>query len=217
MTGDTAGEVPGLDAAARARLAALIDEVTADPARLAVRFPAVARTVARGPGDPADPDGLRVPRLEDRARVALLLAADSPSAVADLYRYGDTDEKRAVLRALDELDRRHPVPHRTDLVQDALRTNDPRLIAAALGPFATRHLEPPAWRQALLKCLFTGVPLDAVAGWADRADPTLARMVAAFAAEREAAGRPVPQDARRVLDLFPEFPEFPDADAGSES
>jgi hypothetical protein len=212
MTGDTTGEVPGLDTAARARLAALIDEVKADPARLAVRFPAVARTVARGPGDPADPDGLRVPRLEDQARVALLLAADSPDApdaVADLYRYGDADEKRAVLRTLDELDRRHPVPHHTDLVLDALRSNDPRLMAAALGPFAARHLDPPAWRQAVLKCLFTGVPLDAVAGLADRADPDLARMVAAFAAEREAAGRPVPPDARRVLDLFP--------DTGSES
>src|SRR5699024_12122804 len=41
--------------------------------------------------------------------------------LADLYRYGDGDEKRAVLRALDLFG-----PEAGTLVEDALRTNDIR-------------------------------------------------------------------------------------------
>jgi hypothetical protein len=55
----------------------------------------------------------------------------------------------------------------------------------------------------VLKCLFTGVPLDAIAGLARRArgDAELARMLGDFAHERTAAGRPVPADLHRALDL----------------
>lgn len=207
-----------LGSAGRAELDRLIAEVTADPARISVLFPAVARRVARGPADPGDPDGLLVPPLEDLARVALLVAAArSPllpagrlaDEVTALYRYGDADEKRAVLRALGELGAPDgpavpdPAPDGLALVEDALRTNDSRLIAAAMGRYAARHLPAPAWRQGVLKCLFTGVPLDAVADWERRADAVLARMIADYAAERTSAGRPVPADARRILDLFP--------------
>ncbi|MGP4111008.1 EboA domain-containing protein [Streptomyces sp. 4N509B] len=192
---------PRLDDEARDRLAALTDEVRADPSRVAVLFPAVARRVARGPADPADPDGLLTPRLEDSARVALLRAcAPDAEEVAALYRHGDADEKRAVLRALADLTL-DPADAALPLVTDALRSNDPRLIAAALGPYAARHLDAPAWRQGVLKCLFTEVPLDAVARLADRADAELVRMAAAYRDERLAAGRPVPPDVERVLAL----------------
>jgi hypothetical protein len=43
--------------------------------------------------------------------------------------------------------------------------------------------------------------VEQVAGLADRADDELARMVRDYAAEREAAGRIVPPDARTVLAL----------------
>ncbi|WP_243761512.1 EboA domain-containing protein [Streptomyces sp. YIM 98790] len=225
-SGPAAGGMPpasGASGATGTALDALLAEVRAAPERIAVLFPAVARTAGRGPTDPADPGGLRTPRVEDRARAVLLVAAARagrwPAArlaeeVTALYRYGDADEKRAVLRALDPLDDPDTMDGGAEplgdaglpLVTDALRTNDPRLVAAALGPYAARRLPPPAWRQAVLKCLFTGVPLDAVAGWTDRADGELARMTADYAAEREAAGRPVPPDARRILALFPDLP-----------
>ena len=35
------------------------------------------------------------------------------------------------------------------VVRDALRTNDTRLVAAALGPYAAAHLDDAAWRQAV--------------------------------------------------------------------
>lgn len=192
-----------LDNEGRARLTELIDEVTSNPARIAVLFPAVARAVGRGPVDPDDPDGLVTPRVEDQARVALLRAAAQAwdrdglvAEVAALYRHGDADEKRAVLRALDHLGLADAV---LDLVGDALRGNDTRLIAAALGPYAARHLDPHNWRHGVLKCLFTGVPLAAVSGLAERGDAELARMVDGFAAERRAAGRDVPADATWLL------------------
>lgn len=204
-----------LDTEGRARLSELIDEVTSTPARIAVLFPAVARAVGRGPADPDDPDGVVTPRIEDQARVALLRAAaqgwntaDLVTEIGALYRHGDADEKRAVLRALDHIDVGDAA---LDLVGDALRGNDTRLIAAALGPYTARRLDPHNWRHGVLKCLFTGVPLAAVSGIAERGDAELARMVEGFAAERRAAGRDIPADATWLLNQLTS--KRPDLDA----
>ncbi|WP_329222449.1 EboA domain-containing protein [Streptomyces sp. NBC_01485] len=140
-------------------------------------------------------------RYADAARVLILHAARAdPDALARVYFQGTADERRAVLHALPHL---VPGPDAVPLVEDALRTHDTRLLAAAVGPYAARHLGAHAWRHAILKCLFVGVPVDAVAGLEQRAraDAELARMLADHAAERTAAGRPVPPDLHRVLTL----------------
>lgn len=137
----------------------------------------------------------------DAARVLILHAAHADAeALTRVYRQGTADERRAVLHALPHL---VPGPEALPLVEDALRTNDTRLLAAAVGPYAARHLDPHQWRHAVLKCLFTGVPVDAVAdlGRRARGDAELARMLADYAAERTAAGRAVPEDLTRVRDL----------------
>ena len=85
------------------------------------------------------------------------------------------------------------------MLLDALRTNDTRLVGAAMGPHSDR-LDDDSWRQGVLKCLFTGVPVTAVTGLADRADHELAEMVQRYRREREAAGRDVPPDVQVVLD-----------------
>ncbi|MGW8067022.1 EboA domain-containing protein [Streptomyces ziwulingensis] len=141
----------------------------------------------------------------DPARVLLLAAARPDAAtVTRLYRQGTAAERRAVLLALEQLDTdpAHGVP----LVEDALRTNDTTLIAAALGPYAARHLDAHPWRHAVLKCLFTGVPVTRVAGLAARArgDAELARMLTAHAAERTAAHREIPAGLPHVLALTQE-------------
>ncbi|WP_458246951.1 EboA domain-containing protein [Streptomyces sp. MAI_2237] len=138
----------------------------------------------------------------DAARVLLLVAAAPQAATLTLlYRQGTAAERRAVLTALARLD--VPAGEGVALVEDALRTNDTSLLAAALGPYAARHLGAHAWRHAVLKCLFTGVPVAQVAALAERArgDGELARMLRAFAAERTAAGRTVPEDLTHVLAL----------------
>ncbi|MFJ1653607.1 EboA domain-containing protein [Streptomyces sp. NPDC088337] len=141
------------------------------------------------------------PAHADAARVLILHAARADlDALTRVYRQGTADERRAVLRALPRL---VPGPDALPLVEDALRTNDTRLLAAAVGPYAARHLAPHAWRHAVLKCLFTGVSVDSVAdlGRRARGDAELARMLGDYAAERTAAGRQVPEDLHRVLTL----------------
>ncbi|WP_210575063.1 EboA domain-containing protein [Streptomyces sp. GESEQ-4] len=137
----------------------------------------------------------------DAARVLILHAAHADAdALTRVYSQGTAAERRAVLHALPHL---VPGPDALPLVEDALRTNDTSLLAAAVGPYAARHLTPHHWRHAVLKCLFTGVPVDEVADLERRAhgDAELARMLGDYAAERSAAGRPVPEDLHRVLAL----------------
>ncbi|MFF0739977.1 EboA domain-containing protein [Streptomyces sp. NPDC004111] len=143
------------------------------------------------------------PAPADVARVLLLRAAGADLAtVRRLYATGSAAERRAVLLALGHLDQLRD-GSAVDLVEDALRANDTRLVAAAVGPYAAAHLPAHAWRHAVLKCLFTGVPVSAVAALTDRArgDTELARMLTDYAAERTAAGRPVPADLHRVRTL----------------
>ncbi|WP_079184805.1 EboA domain-containing protein [Streptomyces uncialis] len=137
----------------------------------------------------------------DAVRVLLLRAAHAgPDTLTRLYGQGTAAERRAVLLALPAL---VPGPAALPLVRDALRTNDTRLVAAAVGPYAAVHLDAHEWRHAVLKCLFTGVPVTAVAALAERArgDTELARMLDDQARERTAAGRPVPDDLRYTLTL----------------
>ncbi|MDZ5443896.1 EboA domain-containing protein [Micromonospora sp. 4G57] len=175
-------------------LDAALRRVAAEPAAIARLFPAAARRCGRGPLP--DPPGWTA---DEAARALLLTAlpADQAAATAEtLYRHGDAAEKRAVLRALPLL----PIGAAcVPLLHDAIRTNDTRLVAAALGPYA-RHLEQSAWRQAVLKCVFTGVPLAVVDDLDGRADGELGAMLAALAAERHAAGRAMPADATDLLD-----------------
>ncbi|MFF2848903.1 EboA domain-containing protein [Streptomyces sp. NPDC058001] len=141
------------------------------------------------------------PEHADAARVLLLHTAHADThTLARLYDQGTAAERRAVLLALPDL---ATGPDALPLVEDALRTNDTRLVAAAVGPYGAAHLDPHAWRHAVLKCLFTGVPVAAVADLARRAqgDAELARMLRDYASERTAAGRPVPDDLHHVLTL----------------
>ncbi|MGC5542174.1 EboA domain-containing protein [Streptomyces griseus] len=139
------------------------------------------------------------PEHADSVRSLLLVEARaSLPSVTRLYEQGTAAERRAVLLTLHLLDLGDTA---LPLVEDALRANDTRLVAAAVGPYAADHLDAHAWRHAVLKCLFTEVPVAAVARLADRArgDAELARMLDDFAAERTAAGRTVPEDLRTVL------------------
>ncbi|MEU6885316.1 EboA domain-containing protein [Streptomyces viridosporus] len=149
----------------------------------------------------------------DAARVLILHAARADAdTLARVYHQGTGDERRAVLHALPHL---VPGPDALPLVEDALRTNDTRLLAAAVGPYSARHLDAHAWRHAVLKCLFTGVAVDHVADLARRArgDGELARMLGDYAEERTAAGRTVPEDLHRVLVLTESAPSAPSAPA----
>ena len=175
----------------------------ADPAVLRAKFPMVGRKVGREPLEAdADPADVHAWTVDDAARTLLLLAAGegAEAELAELYRYGDAAERRGILRALPylELDDRGLY-----LVDDAIRTNDTRLIAAALGPYATEHLSDAGYDQAVLKCVFVGVPITPLDGIPSRVTPDGARMLGAFVHERVAAGRDVPAEVWTVIDRYP--------------
>jgi hypothetical protein len=168
-----------------------LETVARQPEAIARLFPAVGRRCGRwmlreAPGW----------SVEDAARVLLLTRLPAKSEIPLLYRHGDAAEKRAVLRALPRLDL--PADVVVPLLLDALRTNDTRLVAAALGP-AARHLEPAAWRQGVLKAVFMQLSLAGVADLHERADAELATMLAGLAEERRAAGGPMAPDALALL------------------
>ncbi|TFD07126.1 EboA domain-containing protein [Cryobacterium sp. TMT1-66-1] len=177
-------------------------------------FPAVSRRCGRTPLRDDDPRGLRYGTIDDAARGVLLGALAGPARVDlldDLYRHGDSGEKRGVLRGLHLLDDPDASggtgigSELLTLVEDALRTNDVRLVAAALQPYGAHYLGLEAYRQAVVKCVFMGVPLHVIANLAERQDAELARMLVDLAHERSAAGRDIPADIPAVVAAFPEY------------
>ncbi|MGI5187761.1 EboA domain-containing protein [Promicromonospora sp. CA-289599] len=197
-------------------LTSALAEVARDPDSITRAFAFAARRVGRAPRRPdADPSGVVHGTLDDAARAALVVALadavgtgpDCADRLASLYRQGDAAERRGVLRGLDVLAERDSlggddatalVSAGLDLAADALRANDPSLVAAAVGPFGARYLDQHTWRHAVLKLVFQGVSLEAASGLAARADDELDRMARDFAAERRAAGREVPTDLDRL-------------------
>lgn len=175
-------------------LAEAAGRVANDPDSIAVLFPVAARQCGRTPLDGGW-------STDEAARAVLLSAlpltgAELAVVVRRLYDSGDAAERRAVLKTLPELAVGSAC---VDLLLDALRTNDSRLVAAAMGPYA-RHLSAEAWRQGVLKCVFMNIPLASVHDLGRRADADLGVMLGGLAQERRAAGRTIPDDALALLD-----------------
>ncbi|WP_367732652.1 EboA domain-containing protein [Microbacterium sp. LMI1-1-1.1] len=182
---------------------AAVETVRTDAARAARLFAEAGRQVGRDPLD----DVPYAPTADDAARAALIVAlaeeGTDPAVVTALYDRGDDAERRGVLRGLNALVDGDLDPRWRDagraLMLDALRTNDTRLVAVAMGAFSARHLDDHAWRHGVLKLAFLGIPFSVVHDLTGRADDELAAMAARFAEERRAAGRSVPDDLALVL------------------
>jgi sugar phosphate isomerase/epimerase len=200
-----------LPAAARSWVDTATAEVSGSPEAILDVFPGAARAVAKASAVGED--------AALRARVKLLgtlvaAAGDETAAalIEKLYRWGDTDERLAVLRGLETsaLDGQlGPIACATGvgLAQDALRCNDPRLVTAALGGFGAKFLTQHDWRHGVMKLVFMDVPLERVAGLRIRADAELARMATDYISERCAAGRSVSADVEMLRDLPAKTPE----------
>lgn len=201
--------------------------VAQDPTKIRSRFPAVGRKVGRGPLDGKTaiaPGAAQVTdgdedffawTVDDAARTLLLDALGDAvlEELQGLYRHGDAAEKRGVLRALPLLNIGEAG---VQIVDDGLRTNDLRLIAAALGPYAIEHLDDHAISHAALKCVFVDLPLSKFEGLAGRTTPELSRMLGAYAHERVAAGRPISKDVWPIVNLYPPKAELAAIEAETE-
>jgi hypothetical protein len=120
------------------------------------------------------------------------------SLVHELFVTGDLRERQAVLRALPHL----PEPERFVVTAvDAVRNNAVSVIEAIAceNPYPARYFAGEAFNQMVLKCLFNDVRLGRIEDLARRVTPELGRMATAYASERRAAGRSVPEDVALVV------------------
>jgi hypothetical protein len=129
---------------------------------------------------------LAVAELEGRAPAFV-------AAVGELFRKGEMREQHAVLRVLPYL----PNPDQyADIAADAVRSNVVSVIEAIAceNSYPAEHMSELAFNQLVMKALFNQISLARVMGLGRRNNDELRRMVAAYASERRAAGRPVPAD-----------------------
>jgi hypothetical protein len=176
-----------------------VKDIEDDPTTIRRIFPSVTRSIGT-----AESDGWR---LDDAARVAMLEAAKANAAneIPDLYRYGDTNERRAVLLSLDHIE---GCEDGITLVRDALRTNDTNLVTAALGKFAFEHLSDDEIRNAIMKCVFMDIPLNSIDNVTTQSSPELSRTLAGFVLERVTAGRSINADVWTLIDCYPPAQEL---------
>jgi hypothetical protein len=147
--------------------------------------------------------------LDECGRGALLLKALQPlgepdrlGLASEIYYRGEVRERQALLRVLAYL----PRPERfRDLAIEACRTSVQDLFEAIAcdNPYPAPHFPEPSFNQMVLKAVFTGVPLARVVGLGPRVSADLVRMAEDYAAERRAAGRPVPTDVDVILSATP--------------
>jgi hypothetical protein len=143
--------------------------------------------------------------LDRFARAALLCeaarGAGDPAAVVEaLYRTSDNDERAALLGALAAL----PEGERfAETAVAACRTNVTSVFEAIAcrNPYPAQYFSDEAFNQMVIKALFLGVSVERIENLRGRFNGELARMVTAYATERRAAGRSVPDDVAVILSL----------------
>jgi len=175
-----------LPQAARAWVASI------QPGELADAYSRAARVVGKAP---VEVPGRGTWGTDEIARALLLVRGLPPM---DAWSRGDNRERQAVLKALPSL----PSPAAyVDLAVEACRTNvlDVFCAIACENPYPRAQFPELNFNQMVLKAAFNGVALARIVGLAERLNPELARMASDFAAERRAAGRPVPEDLGLVM------------------
>jgi len=143
--------------------------------------------------------------LDECGRGALILEALGPlpgaarvALASELFYRGEVRERQALLRVLAY----SPAPEELrDLAIEACRTSvqDVFEAIAAENPYPAAHFPEPNFNQMVLKAVFVGVAVDRIEGLDRRVTPDLKRMAEDYAAERRAAGRPVPADVDRIV------------------
>src|SRR6056297_1769766 len=174
------------------------------PERLATLCAMAARRLGRTPcpgaaGALATPHGsvhLGPWSPGDAGRALLVLAAPAPTRAdrcRTLYAMGDEGERISLVRALPLAVADASL---RDLALEAGRTNSLALFAALAhhNPYPAAVYDDHQFNQLVLKALFMGLPITAVAGLSARANAELSRMCEDYVDERRAAAREVPAD-----------------------
>lgn len=143
----------------------------------------------------------------DLGRALLLLHALSrlpedrhAEVVATLIRRGEIGEQCTMLRILSSL----PTPERfVEPAVDACRTNSVPVFEAIAcdNTYPAAHFPDLAFDQMVMKAVFLEVSVGRIVGLRERITATTARMASDYAAERRAAGRPVPADVGHIIEI----------------
>ena len=70
---------------------------------------------------------------------------------------------------------------------------------ACRNPYPVDYFDEEAWNQMVVKCVFTGAPIEAIVGLNQRRNPEVIQMMRDLVAERHAAGRPLPDAVHRFI------------------
>jgi hypothetical protein len=183
--------------------------VSVDERRLAIALGLASRKIGRADLALSDAElaaakGLRAgwqPErwgVDEAARVALLLATwrgDEQTFAARIDRVcanAEVGELVACLKGFAIFPAAARLePRAREGVRASMRS--PFEAIACHNPYPSDYFDQAAWNQMVVKCVFVGAPIDTIVGLHERRNPELIRMLDDFAAERHAAGRPLPE------------------------
>jgi hypothetical protein len=136
---------------------------------------------------------------DEAARTALLLAsfAGDDDAFANrlnrLCATADTAEQISFLKGLAILPGGSALYQRA---REGVRSSITPIFAAVAchNPYPRDHFDSAVWNQMVVKCVFVGESIGTIVGLHERRNPELIRMLHDFSAERQAAGRSMPDE-----------------------
>jgi hypothetical protein len=187
-----------------------------DERRLGMALGLVGRRIGRkdlalSPGDLAAARMLRAgwrPDLwgtDEAARVAIFLAtarADDAAfaeRVDRLCATGELTEHVAYLKGFAVF----PAPARLlGRAREAVRSSAQPVFQAIVchNPYPANHFDEAAWNHAVVKCVFSGLPIETIVGLDERRNDDLIHMLRDLVSERHAAGRTLPATVHRFID-----------------
>jgi hypothetical protein len=180
-----------------------------DERRLAIALGQVGRKVGRtnlslAPEEAADAGLLRKnwqPQwwgTDEAARVALMIATyrgDDAEFAARVDRLCTTAEVTEYVACLKGFVVFPAGPNLHDRAREGVRSSiGPVFEAIACrNPYPFDYFDETAWNQMVVKCVFTGAPIDSIVGLWERRNPELVQMLRDLISERRAANRVLPE------------------------
>jgi hypothetical protein len=142
---------------------------------------------------------------DEAARVALLLATWTGDEAAFAVRVdrlcatGELTEHVAALKGFAVF----PAPARLLVrARAAVRASmqPPFEAIACHNPYPADHFDEAVYNQMVVKCVFSGVPIETVVGLDERRNAEVVRMMGDLVSERRAAGRLLPDAVHRFIE-----------------
>jgi hypothetical protein len=198
-----------------------LDDITAraqtqlDQRRLDIALGMVGRKIGRADLTPSTDDIAAAEKLRPRwqpqhwgtdeaARVLLLLSTyrgDDKAFAARVDRLCATGELTEHVAYLKGFAVFPAATHLHDRAREAVRSSTTAVFEAIAcrNPYPQDYFDDAAWNQMVVKCVFSGLPIDSITGLRERRNPELVAMLGDLVSERRAAGRAVPDEVLRYI------------------